>query len=79
VVVGEEPKLLVFALLVVKPDSALPAAFLLMVEFTEVSDDVLPRTSLGSNAFNQGVVDMRLAVLGSPITSQKHCGLPATK
>ncbi len=76
-VVGEEPKLAIFALLVVEPDRALPVAFLLVVELTEVGDDALSRTRLGANAFDQSVVEVRLAVLGSAIASQEHSGLLA--
>jgi hypothetical protein len=61
----------------VEPDSALPAAFLLVVKLTEVGDDTLSRAGLGANAFDESVVDVRLAVLGSPIASQEHRGLPA--
>ncbi len=36
------------------------------------------RTGLGTDAFNQSVVDVRLAVLGSAMASQEHSGLPLT-
>ena len=78
-VVREETELPIFALLVMEPDGALPATFLIVVKLSEVGDDALSRTGLGANAFNQIVVDVRLAVLGSPIASQEHSGLPAHK
>lgn len=68
---------MIFALLVMEPDGALPATFLLVVEFTEVGDDALSRTGPSANAFDECVIDVSLAVLGSPIASQEHGGLPA--
>ena len=62
-VVGEEAELLDIALAVVKDDGALPAAFLVVVEFAQMGDDALPRPGIGANAFDQGVVGVRLAVL----------------
>ena len=53
VVVREETELPIFALLVVKPDGALPATFLVVVELAEVGDDALSRTGLGADAFHQ--------------------------
>jgi len=77
VVVREKTELPIFALLVVEPDGALPVAFLIVVKLSEVGDDALSRPGLGANAFNESVVDVRLAVLGSAIASQEHSGLPA--
>ena len=63
VVVGEEAELTIFALPVVEHDGALPTAFLVVVELAEMGDDALSRSGLGANAFDHGVVGMRLAVL----------------
>ena len=76
VVVREETELTIFALLVVEPDGALPAKFLVVVELSQVSDDALSRSGLGANALDDGVVGVRLAVLGSPMASQEHGSLP---
>src|SRR5207245_9099957 len=48
--IGEEAELPAFPLSVVKDDGALPASFLVVVEFAEVGDDVLPRPRLGPHA-----------------------------
>ena len=53
-VVWEETELPIFALLVVEPDGALPAKFLVVVELTEVSDDALSRTGLRCERFRRG-------------------------
>src|SRR5262249_21334558 len=75
-IVREETELLIFALLVVKADGPLPASFLLVVQLTQVGDDALSRAGLSANAFDEGVVDVRLAVFCSPMASQEHHGLP---
>jgi hypothetical protein len=67
--VGEEPQLLVFALPVVKDHGALPASFLIMVEFAEVGDDLLARSGLGAHALDQAVVGVRLAVFGPSVAT----------
>ena len=66
---GELPRL---ALAVVEDERALPAPFLVVIEFTEIRDDVLPRSGLGANAFDEGVVGVLFAVLGPSVAAQKH-------
>ena len=70
--IGEEAELPVFPLAVVKDDGALPASFLVVVEFAEVGDDVLARPGLGAHALDQGVVGVRLAVFGPGVSPQEH-------
>ena len=53
-------------------DGALPAAFLSGVEFAQMSDDALPGTGVGANAFDQREVDVLLAILGADVTPEKH-------
>ena len=77
--IGEEAELPVFPLAVVKDDGALPASFLVVVEFAEVGDDVLARPGVGAHALDQGVVGVRLAVLGAGVAAQEHDGLPVTR
>ena len=72
VVVGKESELLGIALAVVKDDGALPAAFLIVIEFAQMSDDVLARPGVGAHALDEGIVGVRLAVLGAAVASQKH-------
>jgi len=71
-VVGKEPKLLSVSLAIVKDDGALPAQFLIVIEFAQMSNDMLPRPRIGANAFDEGIVGMGLTLLGSLIASQKH-------
>jgi hypothetical protein len=71
--------LTILALLVVEPDSALPSEFLIVVELSKMSDNSLSRSGLGTNAFDDGVVGVRLAVLGSLMASQEHSSLPARR
>ncbi len=68
-VVREEAELTIFSLSIVKHDGALPAAFLVMVELSQVGDDPLSWPGLGANAFYQGVVGVRLAVIGAAVAS----------
>ena len=63
-IIGKKSQLLGIALAVVKDDGALPAAFLVGIEFAQMGDDVLPRPGFGANAFDEGKVSVRLAVLG---------------
>ena len=60
------------ALAVVKDDGALPASFLIVIEFAEMSDDALPRPGIGADALDERVVGMGLALLGPLIASEKH-------
>ena len=76
VVVGEQAQLLGVALAVVEDDGALPAAFLVGVEFAEVGDDVLARPGVGANALDQGEVGVLLAGLGADVAAEEHPGLP---
>ena len=62
-VVWEETELTVLALLIVESDDALPAKFLVVVEFSQGSDDALSRSGLDANAFDDSVVGVGLAVL----------------
>jgi hypothetical protein len=62
----------VFSLAVVKDDRALPASFLVVVEFAEVCDDVLARSGFGAHALDQGIVGVRLAVFGPGVSPQEH-------
>jgi hypothetical protein len=71
-VFGKEPQLLGVALAVVENDGALPTAFLIVIEFAEVSDDALPRTGSGADALDESIVGMGLALFGALIASQKH-------
>ncbi len=72
VVVGEEAQLLGLALAVVEDDGALPAAFLVVVEFAEVGDDVLAWPGLGAHALDERVVAVLLAFLGPGVATQEH-------
>ena len=78
-VVGKQPQLLGVALAVVKDGRALPAALLVGVEFAQVGDDLLPRPGVGANAFDEGEVGVRLAVLGARVAAEKHPPLPVTE
>jgi hypothetical protein len=69
VAVREEAKLLILALLVVELDCALPASLLIVVELPEVGDDALSWAGFGAKALDESIVEVRLAVLGSPIAS----------
>ena len=71
-VFGEEPELLGVALAVVKDDGALPAAFLIVIEFAEMSDDALARPGIGANALDESIVGVGLALFGPLIASEKH-------
>jgi hypothetical protein len=77
--IGKETKLPVFALSVVKDDGALPASFLVLVELTEVGDDVLARPRLGAHALDQSVVGVRLAGFGPGVPPQEHRRLLAPR
>ncbi len=71
-VVGKEAELLGVALAVVKDDGALPASFLIVIEFAEVGDDALPGPGIGANALDESVVGMGLALFRPLIASEKH-------
>ena len=71
-VVGEQTQLLGIALSVVKDDGALPAPFLIVIEFTQVSDDTLSRPGSGTNALDERVVAVSFTLLGPLVASQKH-------
>src|SRR5262249_57787049 len=51
VVVGEETEVTSFSLPVMKPDGALPAGFLVVVELAEMADDAPSRSRLGAAPF----------------------------
>src|SRR6266511_1546604 len=72
VIVGKESELLGIPLTIVKGDRALPAAFLVVIEFTQMSDDVLPWSSGGADTFDEGVVEVFLTILCSAVAAQKH-------
>ena len=63
IVIGEEAELLGITLAVVDDHGALPAMLLVVVQFAEIGDDMLPGPGLGTNAFDQGEVGVGLAVL----------------
>jgi hypothetical protein len=69
VVVGEETELTAVSLPVVKHDGALPTAFLVVVELSEMGDDSLSRPSFSADAFDQSVVGMRPVVFGAVVAS----------
>jgi hypothetical protein len=46
-IIGEQTQLLRIAVTVIEDDGALPAAFLIAVQLTEVGDDLLTRASIG--------------------------------
>ena len=52
---------------------------LVVVQFAEVGDDMLPRPGLGARALDQGVVGVGLAVLVAGVSTQEHAGLPITR
>jgi hypothetical protein len=64
--------LLSVALAVVENDGALPAAFLVGVELTQVCDDPLARPGIGAHALDQRVVAVELAVLAAAVAPEKH-------
>ena len=78
VIVGEEAELLAVPLAVVDAHGTLPAPLLVVVELTEIGDDVLARPRVGADALDQGVVGVGLAVLGAGVAAQEHLGLLAT-
>src|SRR5271165_5214666 len=69
VIVREETDLTILSLPIVKQDGALPAAFLVVVEFPQMGDDPLSWPGLGANAFHQGVVGVCLALFGAAVAS----------
>ena len=79
IIVGKEAKLLRIALAVVDDYGPLPAALLVMVQFAEIGNDVLTRSSLSAKAFDQGVVAMGLAVLVAGVAAKEHAGLLGTR
>jgi len=79
IVVGEEAELLGVSLAIVHDDGALPAALLIVVELTEVSDDVLPGPCGGTQALDQGLGGVGLAVFGTGGAAPEQTGLPITR
>ena len=69
IVIGEEAELLRIALAVVDDHGALPAMLLVVVQFAEIGDDMLPRPGLGARALDQGVVGVGLAVLVASVSA----------
>jgi hypothetical protein len=67
------------ALAVVDDHGALPAMLLVVVQFAEIGDDVLPRPNLGARALDQGIGGVGLAVLVASVSAQEHAGLPSTR
>jgi len=61
-----------------KDGRGLPAALLVLGQFAELSHDPLSRPAFGALRFDQGKVDVPLAILGSLIASKVHPRLPAT-
>ena len=60
------------ALTVVESDRALPAAFLVVIEFTQMSDDPLSRPSAGADALDEGVIEMLLPILCAAIATKEQ-------
>jgi hypothetical protein len=71
-VVGKETEFLRLALAVVEDDGALPASFLVVIEFAEVGDDVLSRPGVRADALDEREIDVGLPVLGAAIASEEH-------
>jgi len=46
-----------------------------MVELAEIGDDTLTWPSIGTDALDQGVVGVGLAILGTGVAAQEHGGL----
>ena len=69
--------MLTIALAVVNDDGALPATLLVVVQFAEVGDHMLPWPGLGTRALNQGV-GVSLAVFVACVSAQDHAGLLVT-
>jgi hypothetical protein len=68
----KQAQFLGLALTAVKDDCALPTSFLIVVEFTEVSNYALPRSRVGPQTLDEREVDVRLTVFGSAVASEKH-------
>ena len=63
------------ALAVVDDHGALPPSLFVVVQLAEIGDNVLPRPSLGTKTFDQGVIRVRLAVLVAGVAPQEHAAL----
>lgn len=72
VIIGKKLQLLSIPLAVVEGDGALPASFLVMVEFAQIGDGMLTRTGIGADTFDESVVEMFLAILRAAIATQEH-------
>ena len=75
VIIGKQPQLLGLALAVVKDHGALPAAFLIRVEFAEMRDDLLPRPGVRAHAFDEREVGVLLAGFGANVAAEEHLHL----
>jgi hypothetical protein len=69
ILIGEEAELLRIDLSFVDDDRAVPTMLLVVVQFAEIGDDVLPRPGLGSRALHQCVVGVGLAVLVASVSA----------
>src|SRR5208283_845058 len=69
IVVGEEAELPGITLAIVDDHGALPATLLVVVELTEVGDDLLPGPGRGTHALDQGIVGVGLAVFGPGVAA----------
>jgi hypothetical protein len=70
--VGKETELLGLALAVVEDNGALPAALLVVVNFAKVGEHLLAGTGGGTNALDQGIVGVLLAVFGPSVAAEEH-------
>ena len=43
-----------------------------MIEFTQIGDNVLPRTGIGADTFDEGIVEVFLAILRAAVATQEH-------
>jgi hypothetical protein len=57
----------------------LPAALLIVVELTEIGDDLLPGPRRGTHTLDQGIVAVGLAVFVAGVAAQEHTSLPITQ
>ena len=72
VILGKESKLLGIALPIVKGDSSLPSTFLVMIQFTQMGNDILSRSEVCADTLDERVVDVLLAILCSAVATKEH-------
>lgn len=64
------------ALAIVEDNGALPAGFLVGIEFAEVGDDLLARPGIGADTLDERKVGVLFAGLGANVAAEEHPGLP---